>query len=384
MKGYKLNSKQRVKTAFSRKTPDRPPLGFYAIDSDIASKVLGRETYWRAKAKSQIAFWEGRRDEVVQSWIEDGIELYKKLDIIDLIPVCCEAAGICPPKDYQPDAPKRVDENTWVDKQGKVYSYSSMTKDITMVKDPEALTRKYVLENELWNGTVTKPDESIFEVVDAFIEAFGKDRYILGPSGGEEAWVLLGGMERGFMEIAANPDGIKQIHQSQVDRAEALDEYYIRSGQDGVLWGHDIASQNGPMISPQSYKCLFFDGFKRRVQRLKQLGQTVIKHACGNNGPLLDLFADSGIDCYQAIQVSAGVDIAKVQKEYGNKFAVWGGVRVENLIGGTADDVREDVDYVMREVAPNGSFVFGTSHSVAVGTKYDNFMTMIDEFNKRI
>ena len=55
--------KQRVEKAFQRQVPDRPPLGFFAIDSDTASKVLGRETYWRAKAKCQIAFWEGRRDE---------------------------------------------------------------------------------------------------------------------------------------------------------------------------------------------------------------------------------------------------------------------------------------------------------------------------------
>ncbi len=379
-----MTSKERAKIAFSLQVPDRPPLGFFAIDSDTASKVLGRETYWRAKAKSQIAFWEGRRDEVVQSWIEDGIELYKKLDIVDIIPVCCDAAGLCPPKDYQMDAPKKIDDSTWVDKQGKVYKYSPMTKDITMVKDPDVWTRQYALKDELWDGQIVKPDESIFEVIDAFIETFGKDRFVLGPSGGEEAWVLLGGMERGFMEIATRPDEIKQIHQSWVARAEALDEYYIRPGQDGVLWGQDIASQNGPMISPQSYQDLFFGGFRRRVLKLKQLGQTVIKHACGNNRPLLDMFADLGIDCYQSIQASAGVDIAEVQRKYGDKFAVWGGVCVENLIGGTTEDVRKDVDRAMRIVAPNGGFVMGTSHSAAVGTKYENFMALLDEFNKLV
>ena len=377
-----MNSKERAKGAFSLQISDRPPLGFFAIDSDTASKVLGRETYWRAKAKSQIAFWEGRRDEVVQSWIEDGIELYKKLDIVDIIPVCCDAAGLCPPKDYQPEPPKKVDENTWIDEEGKVYKYSPTTKDITMVCDPDMWTHEHRLEDELWDAKIVKPDKSIFEVVDAFIEAFGNDRFILGPSGGEEAWTLLGGMERGFMEIATRPDDIKQIHQSRVDRAEALDEYYIRPGQDGVLWGEDIASQNGPMINPQTYRKLFFDGFRRRVQRMKQIGQTVVKHACGNNWPLLDMFVDLGIDCYQSVQASAGVDIAEVQKSYGDKFAVWGGVRVENLINGTAEEVRKDVDRVMREVAPHGGFVLGSSHSVAVGTKYENFMALLDEFSK--
>ena len=90
----RMDSKQRVRTVLEGKMPDRTPLGFYAIDSDTAARILGRPTYWRAKAKCQIAFWEGRRDEVVQSWIVDGIELYKKLDMIGIIPVCCPAAGM--------------------------------------------------------------------------------------------------------------------------------------------------------------------------------------------------------------------------------------------------------------------------------------------------
>ena len=81
-----LTSKKRVDSVFAGQIPDRPVIGFFAIDSDTAGRILGRETYWRAKAKSQIGFWEGRRDEVVQSWIEDGIELYKKLDFVDIVP----------------------------------------------------------------------------------------------------------------------------------------------------------------------------------------------------------------------------------------------------------------------------------------------------------
>ncbi|MFC1677051.1 uroporphyrinogen decarboxylase family protein [Planctomycetota bacterium] len=379
-----MNSKERAKIAFSRGLPDRPALGFFAIDSDTAGKVLGRETYWRAKAKSQIAFWEGRRDEVVQSWIEDGIELYKKLDIIDIIPVCCDAAGMCPPKDYEPDPPKKIDDSTWVDKAGCVYKYSPVTKDITMVEDPGQWSRQYKLEDELWDGKVERPDESIFEVVDAFIDAFGKDKFILGPAGDENVWLLLGGMERGMMEIASRPEEVKEIYMSRVKQAEAVDEYYIRPGQDGILWGEDIAFQGGPMINPRTYRELFLHGFTQRISHVKEFGQTLVKHSCGNNWDVLDMFVEAGIDCYQSIQASAGMDIAEVQKKYKDDFAVWGGVPVENLIGGTAEDVRGDVDKVMKNVAGNGGFVLGTSHSVAVGSNYDNFMALLDQFNELV
>jgi uroporphyrinogen-III decarboxylase len=193
---------------------------------------------------------------------------------------------------------------------------------------------------------------------------------------------LPGNMEVGLMELAMQPEQIKKVYQSKVAKACAHDKYYIRSGQSGVLWGTDLACQSGPMISPQMYRDLFLDGFKHRISSVKAVGQKVVKHMCGNNWQLLDMMVEAGIDCYQSIQASAGMDIVEVHKKYSDKFVCWGGVNVENLIGGTMQDVRKDVRRVMTEISPQGRFIFGTSHSVAVGTKYDNFMAMLDEVNR--
>ncbi len=377
-----LNPRTRVENIFNGEMPDRPAVGFFAIDSDTAQGILGRPTYWRAKAKSQIAFWQGRRDEVVQSWIQDGIELYEKLDFIDIIPVSNEAAGLCPPADYCPESPEQVDESTWADSYGRVYKYSPITKDITLVKDESFHVRGFDLEKELWDGKPLRPDESIFEAVDALLERFSQNRFVLGPSADELAWYLPGGMENGLMELATRPDEVKKVYESLVAKANLLDKFYVRPGQSGVLWGTDLAFQAGPMMNPKMYKEFFIEGFKQRIANVKGLGQKVIKHMCGNNWLLLDIMALAGIDCYQSVQETAGMDIMEVHKKYSDRFVVWGGVKVEKLIEGTMQDVRKDVRRVMNELAPKGRFIFGTSHSVAVGTRYDNFMAMIDELHK--
>jgi uroporphyrinogen-III decarboxylase len=54
-------------------------------------------------------------------------------------------------------------------------------------------------------------------------------------------------------------------------------------------------------------------------------------------------------------------------------------VAVENLVGGTPADVRADVRRAMDCAKPGGRFILGASHSVAVGTRYDNYMAMLDE-----
>ena len=115
---------------------------------------------------------------------------------------------------------------------------------------------------------------------------------------------------------------------------------------------------------------------------VKSHGLRVLKHACGNNWKLLDMFVEAGYDAYQSIQASASMDLARVKARYGERLALWGGARVENLVSGTPEDVRLDVKQALLAGAPGSGYIFGTTHSVAVGTKYDNFMAMLDAYDE--
>lgn len=70
------------------------------------------------------------------------------------------------------------------------------------------------------------------------------------------------------------------------------------------------------------------------------------------------------------------------KKEFGDRLVLWGGVPAEELALGTPESVRKAVRRAMEEAAPGGGFILGPSHSVACGTKYANFMAMLDEFDR--
>ncbi|MCK7482702.1 MAG: Gfo/Idh/MocA family oxidoreductase [Candidatus Moduliflexus flocculans] len=59
--GQAMTSKERVAATLEGRLPDQVPYAEFAVDFDTVERLLGHETYLRAKAKSQIAFWEGRR-----------------------------------------------------------------------------------------------------------------------------------------------------------------------------------------------------------------------------------------------------------------------------------------------------------------------------------
>lgn len=374
-----MNSKERVRAAIARRPVDRVPLGFYVVDHDTIERVIGRPTYVRNKPATQIALWEGRRDEVAESLKVDTVEFYRRIDCADIL--LPKEARLLPPRDYTPDPPRKTAENIWEDRQGRVYRAIPEANDIMCVHDPTLGRKTYTVDDFSEPAEITPPDPSVFEVIDHVIEALGSERYIASPSGGLTALTLLGGTENGLMMYLEAPEVLHAANRHSVAIQNARDAWYIRPGTDGVLMEQDMAGTNGPLISPDMFRTFCLPYMRERVRKVKTRTDQVIFHNCGNNLPLMEMFIEAGIDCYQSLQTTAGMDVALLKEHYGDRLCFWGGVPVELLIDGTTDDVRQAVRQAMDAGAPGGGFILGPSHSVAATTKYDNFMAMIDEYD---
>jgi len=381
-----MNSRERVLTVFRGETPDRVPWGEFAVDFDTVEKVIGRETFLRAKARSQIALWQGRREEVVDSWRRDAIDFYRATPQLDMVtfPMATWNAG---PAGSQPKAPEKVDESTWRFEDGRVLKYSEATRDITCVEDPREWTREFRAEDfplpgeDGWEPPEV-PDASLFEVIDAVIAEFSGERFIAGICGGEIGNPFFGGMQRGMVEMIERPELVERMVRHNCARQCLADEFRIREGQDGALTGADFAFNSGPFISPRDFRRFVTAYARRRAEALHARGQLFLKHACGNNEKLLDQFREIGYDCYQSLQLSAGMDLEKVRRLVGPEMVLWGNLPLEVLQGGTPDEVRKAVRETVEKGKRVGRFIFGSSHSIAVGTPHENYLAMVDEFEK--
>jgi hypothetical protein len=387
-----MNSNERVKTVFEGKIPDRVPIGEFAIDFDTIEKIIGRPTYLRAKAKSKIAFWENRHDEVIDSYIKDHIELHEKLGF-DIINFPMATWAIPKPSDDPP--PKKLNENTWEDAAGRVFKYSNITHDVVCVKDPLAEQTLYTMDHEILahvdeidiDTIPTEPaglDKRSWDILNEVIGHFADRKFIVGPSGGEIGIILEGGMENGLMSLVEKRDFIIKSARYLVKKQNALDDKFIHPKSDAVIWGADFAYNKGGFISPAMFQDMFFAPNRARVENIKNKhGKYVVKHCCGNVNQFLDIFVDLGYDCYQSIQQSGGMDLADVKKRIGDRMVLWGGVPVELIFEGTMEEVRKETRNAMENAKENGRFILGTTHSIAVGAIYDNFMAMVDEYWKR-
>jgi hypothetical protein len=375
-----MNAKDRVLAVLEGRIPDRVPIGEFAVDFDTVEKVIGHETYLRAKAKSQIAFWEGRHDEVADSYLRDHIELHEKLDL-DIVTFPMATWSI--PRETDDPPPRRIDDATWEDKYGRVWKYSDITADITCIHDPVADARGYTVA-EFW-GEPTLPviEDRSWRILDTVIQRFRGEKFVCGPSGGEVGIVMLGGMARGMTMLLDQPEVVRAATKFMVKRQNLMDDVMVHSDSDGVLWGADFGYKSGPFINPEMFREFFFEANRERVRNLREKhGKKVLKHCCGNLKGMLDMFVEIGYDAYQSIQPTAGMDICEIKASHGDRITLWGGVHVEHLLAGTPEEVRQDVRYAMACAKRGGRFILGSSHSIAVGTKYDNYMAMLDEYHK--
>jgi uroporphyrinogen-III decarboxylase len=371
-----MTGKERILTLLKGQKPDRIPLGFYVVDCDTISSIIGRKTLVRNKIAQQIALWQGRRSEIVESLKKDVIDFYRKIELCDII---THKESILPSKNQKWPKAKKIDASIWQDELGRTYKVSNTYNELVCIQDPTA-KKPYRPENFPEDIDPAAFDETCYDAFNVIIDEFCEERFVLAPAY-LYAMVLLGGMEKGLAEYIANPQLVKEAGKKYLAHDNAMSEKLFRPGFSGVLLGEDYGTTRAPIISPQMFKEFCLPLIKARCQNVKQYVDYIFLHSCGNTEPLLDMFIEAGIDCLQSLQDGAGMDIGKLQKKYTGRIIFWGGISVEILLAGSTDDVRKNVRDACQK-AKKGGIILGPSHSITYGVPYDNFAAMLDEFEK--
>jgi len=371
--------RERILKTLQHQEPDIVPWGEHWVDYNIYEDILGRPTLLHAKFRETQALWEGRRDEVVADYKRDTIDLHDALGM-DIITV-----SLVPPASYQPQPMKKIDEQTYEDEAGDLYRISAMTHRLMPFKRRAASSTVPTSESiqeqidTIDAEGVHPPDDSELELVHHVVEKKKSTHWInfligdvgfpgFGHSYEQEFWINLG----------LHPELHASIAELAAKRVIASLPYYAETGVDSVMGSNDYGSSTALLASPQIMAQHMAPWFKKIAQTAHSLGLKYMKHCCGCIWEALPYFVEAGYDAYESIQASAGMDMKLLKQLYGDKLTLWGGVTNENLILGTPEQVRADGLYALRWGAPGGGFIYGASHSLAVGTTLENLLAMKD------
>ena len=199
-------------------------------------------------------------------------------------------------------------------------------------------------------------------------------------------------IEEWYISIVTRRDYLYQVFEGQCEIA--LRNLELLASNIGhlplimVVTGADFGTQNGPFISPQTYRELFKPFHKNITGWIhRNTSWLTFIHTCGGVEPLIEDFIEAGFDILNPVQCSAeGMEPRRLKDEYGEEIAFWGGGvdTQKTLPFGTPEEVRKEVLERLEIFAPGGGYVFNPIHNIQPKTPVENILAMFEalrEFN---
>lgn len=367
--------RERVIAALEFREPDRIPWGEHSINYNVYEDVLGRESFVQAQMKETQAYWDGRRDEIVESNKRDRVDLVLALEM-DLISV-----GGVPPKGYRPKPMERVDDVTYRDDNGSLYRVSATTHDLMPYK---MSTSGYVpptvesLQEQIDRLDDAPPGDttgSQWELVHHVVETLKPTHFVNLLCGDLEFPRFGATEEESWMNLVEYPEICRKIADLRGKQMLREIPLFAQLGVDGIMPCGDLGSSTSLMASPRIYREMVYPWHKAYVEEAHRHGLWVLKHCCGHVWPVIDELAEV-YDAWEGIQASGGMDIKRLKERVGDHLCLWGGIWHEHIILGTPDDIRADARYAFSHAAPGGGYIMGSTHSLAVDAKPENILQM--------
>jgi len=193
------------------------------------------------------------------------------------------------------------------------------------------------------------------------------------------------GMQEFMMGMLTAPQFSEALVDGIVETyIEAVDRYLAQVGEyiDVFTFWDDVATQQGWMISPQSYIDVIKPRQKKLFAAIKERADVkIFYHGCGAVYELIPHLIEIGVDIINPVQVNAeGMDSARLKAAYGDDIVFWGGgVDTQKVLPfGTPDEVRDEVKRRIDDFAPGGGFVFATVHNIQAYVPPENIEAAYD------
>ena len=348
-----MNSKERVLAAINHREPDRIPLDFW----------------WSHEIKAKLLRYLN---------LEDADELQEFLgsDIRCVYPT------------YIGPELERFDDGSYEDFWGvvrKPYSHggggeydeviSPLLADATSLEDI---------------NTIRWPDPDWFDY-DSLIEQC--ERYkdyaiVVGRMGREtqtlfiQLWYFRG-LENILIDLVTWPDLVQALIDRIMEfRVEHLKRILaVAKGRADILQiADDYGTQNGPIMSPATWRKFFAPHLKTMADMAHDAGLKVFLHCDGGIRPIIPDLIELGINILNPMQPGcAGMDPKELKRDFGDKLCFHGAVDTQTTLPfGTREDVVAEVRERIEVLGKGGGYILAPVHTVEPDVPIENVLAVYE------
>ena len=191
----------------------------------------------------------------------------------------------------------------------------------------------------------------------------------------------LTGHENMLMGMALDPDWVRDMVDTYTNLTlNHWEILFAEEGKpDGVFFYEDMGFKHRPFMSPTMYREILMPGHARLFGRAHELGCKVLVHSCGFIEPLVPAMVEAGMDCLQAMEVKAGMDMVRLFEQFGDRLAFYGNIDVRTLIANDRAAIEEELQKKIPPVVGNGGgYILHTDHSEPPEIDYETMRFFLE------
>ncbi len=193
------------------------------------------------------------------------------------------------------------------------------------------------------------------------------------------------GHEYMLMGMALDPDWVKDMVMTYADfTIMHLETLFKEEGLPDYMWFYeDMGLKGRPFMSPQMYEDIMQPGHAKLFDYSHRKGLKVIVHSCGFVEPLVPGLVEAGMDCLQAMEVKAGMDMPRIAKRFGGKIAFCGNIDIRIIASNDRKQIDAELERKILPVVEAGSgFIVHSDHSIPPEVEYDSLVYFFDKGSK--
>jgi uroporphyrinogen decarboxylase len=182
------------------------------------------------------------------------------------------------------------------------------------------------------------------------------------------------GHEYMLMGMALDPDWVKDMVQTYADLTIMhLECLFAEEGTpDFFFFFEDMGFKEKPFMSPSMYEEIVQPGHAKLFDYAHSKGCKVMVHSCGFVEPLVPGLVAAGMDCLQAMEVKAGMDVTRIAQAFGGQIAFCGNIDIRTLEANEREAIKAELHTKIPAVLKAGSgYLLHSDHSIPPGVDYE-------------
>jgi len=215
---------------------------------------------------------------------------------------------------------------------------------------------------------------------------------ILGAGCNLFEWgTFLRRMDNFLVDLVGEPHQVERMLDALMERHLAvLEKVCLAVGDvvDIVKFGDDLGTNDGPFMSPATYRRLFKPRHTMLCDYVRRhSGMKTYLHSCGSIRMLLPDLIEAGFSVINPVQTACrGMEPEGLKADFGKDICFWGGGCDTRSVlpQATPAQVKDHVKRRLEIFAPGGGFVFNTVHNILPEVPPQNVVALfeaVSEFN---